>query len=114
MVTNPMDYVDQMAKAGASGFTFHVEVAQGIYIDSCFPHTILQLFLIFMISTCIIRLLSENWQELVKKIKAAGMRPGVALKPGTPVEQVYPLVLNYRNCCLARVRLGYYACLTYL
>ncbi|CAH8255980.1 unnamed protein product [Arabidopsis lyrata] len=62
MVTNPMDYVDQMAKAGASGFTFHVEVAK------------------------------ENWQELVEKIKSAGMRPGVALKPGTPVEQVYPLV----------------------
>ncbi|CAN7090517.1 unnamed protein product [Brassica rapa subsp. narinosa] len=62
MVTNPMDYVEQMGKAGASGFTFHVEVAK------------------------------ENWQELVSKIKSAGMRPGVALKPGTPVEEVYPLV----------------------
>jgi ribulose-phosphate 3-epimerase len=62
MVTNPMDYVAQMAKAGASGFTFHVEVAQ------------------------------DNWQQLVEKIKSTGMRPGVALKPGTPVEQVYPLV----------------------
>ncbi|XP_010430419.1 PREDICTED: ribulose-phosphate 3-epimerase, cytoplasmic isoform-like [Camelina sativa] len=62
MVTNPMDYVEQMGKAGASGFTFHIEVAQ------------------------------ENWQELVRKIKSAGMRPGVALNPGTPVEQVYPLV----------------------
>ncbi|CDY49188.1 BnaA09g10900D [Brassica napus] len=62
MVTNPMDYVEQMGKAGASGFTFHVEVAK------------------------------ENWQELVRKVKSAGMRPGVALKPGTPVEEVYPLV----------------------
>ncbi|VVA96019.1 unnamed protein product [Arabis nemorensis] len=62
MVTNPMDYVEGMAKAGASGFTFHVEVAK------------------------------ENWQELVEKIKSSGMRPGVALKPGTPVEEVYPLV----------------------
>ncbi|CAL9219287.1 unnamed protein product [Arabidopsis halleri] len=56
MVTNPM------AKAGASGFTFHVEVAK------------------------------ENWQQLVEKIKSAGMRPAVALKPGTPVELVYPLL----------------------
>ncbi|CAH2048130.1 unnamed protein product, partial [Thlaspi arvense] len=62
MVTNPMDYVEQMGKAGASGFTFHVEVAK------------------------------ENWQELVSKIKSAGMIPAVALKPGTPVEEIFPLV----------------------
>lgn len=34
----------------------------------------------------------ENWQELIKMIKEKGMRPGVALRPGTPIEQVYPLV----------------------
>ncbi len=33
MVTNPLDYVDELVKAGASGFTFHVEVAQGV--SSC-------------------------------------------------------------------------------
>ncbi|MFS7978464.1 putative ribulose-phosphate 3-epimerase [Helianthus anomalus] len=62
MVTNPLDYVDQLGKAGASGFTFHVEVSK------------------------------DNWQELVKRIKSKGMRPGVALKPGTAVEEVYPLL----------------------
>ncbi|KAK9067369.1 hypothetical protein SSX86_014696 [Deinandra increscens subsp. villosa] len=62
MVTNPIDYVDQLGKAGASGFTFHVEVSK------------------------------DNWHELVKRIKSKGMRPGVALKPGTPVEEVFPLV----------------------
>jgi ribulose-phosphate 3-epimerase len=62
MVTNPMDYVDEFIKAGASGFTFHVEVAK------------------------------DNWQELVRKIKAGGMRAGVALRPGTPIEEVFPLV----------------------
>ena len=37
-------------------------------------------------------LVADNWQELVKQIKSKGMRPGVALKPGTPIEEVYPLV----------------------
>ncbi|XP_038994285.1 ribulose-phosphate 3-epimerase, cytoplasmic isoform-like [Hibiscus syriacus] len=62
MVTNPIDYVEPMGKAGASGFTFHVEVSK------------------------------ENWQELIGRIKSIGMRPGVALKPGTPIEDVYPLI----------------------
>ncbi|TYJ28373.1 hypothetical protein E1A91_A07G254700v1 [Gossypium mustelinum] len=62
IVTNPIDYVEPLGKAGASGFTFHVEVSK------------------------------ENWQELIQKIKLKGMRPGVALKPGTPIEEVYPLI----------------------
>lgn len=62
MVTNPLDYVEPLGKAGASGFTFHVEVSK------------------------------DNWQELVQKIKSKGMKPGVTLKPGTPIEEVYPLL----------------------
>ncbi|CAM0149809.1 unnamed protein product [Urochloa decumbens] len=64
MVTNPSDYVEPMGKAGASGFTFHVEVAR------------------------------DNWQELIQSIKSKGMRPGVSLRPGTPVEEVFPLCLK--------------------
>ncbi|KAK0590141.1 hypothetical protein LWI29_023173 [Acer saccharum] len=62
MVTNPLDYVEPMGKAGASGFTFHIEASK------------------------------DNWHELVQKIKSKGMSPGVALKPGTPIEEVFPLV----------------------
>ncbi|KAK4754682.1 hypothetical protein SAY87_002786 [Trapa incisa] len=62
MVTNPLDYVEPLGEAGASGFTFHVEISK------------------------------ENWQELVHRIKSKGMRPGVAVRPGTPIEEVYPLV----------------------
>ncbi|KAL9684272.1 hypothetical protein QQ045_021707 [Rhodiola kirilowii] len=62
MVTNPLDYVDPLGKAGASGFTFHIEVSK------------------------------DNWRELIHSIKSKGMRPGVALKPGTPIEEVFPLV----------------------
>ncbi|BAT08854.1 Os09g0505700 [Oryza sativa Japonica Group] len=63
MVTNPSDYVEPLAKAGASGFTFHIEVSR------------------------------DNWQELIQSIKAKGMRPGVSLRPGTPVEEVFPLFM---------------------
>ncbi|KAK4409998.1 Ribulose-phosphate 3-epimerase, cytoplasmic isoform [Sesamum angolense] len=58
MVTYPIDYVEPLGKAGASGFTFHVETAK------------------------------ENWQELIHRIKSKGMRPGVALKPETPIEEL--------------------------
>eukprot|EP00262_Sarcandra_glabra_P005953 TRINITY_DN1791_c0_g2_i3.p1 TRINITY_DN1791_c0_g2~~TRINITY_DN1791_c0_g2_i3.p1 ORF type:complete len:237 (-),score=45.89 TRINITY_DN1791_c0_g2_i3:268-945(-) len=73
MVTNPFDYVEPLAKAGASGFTFHVEVSK------------------------------DNWQELIQRIKMKGMRPGVALKPGTPVEEVYPLVEDVNHVELVLV-----------
>lgn len=85
MVTNPMDYVEQMGKAGASGFTFHVEVAKGKLLIFITLHKM-------YLNDIWLLLFSENWQELVRKVKSAGMRPGVALKPGTPVEEVYPLV----------------------
>ncbi|GER30812.1 ribulose-phosphate 3-epimerase [Striga asiatica] len=62
MVTNPIDYVEPLGKAGASGFTFHVEASK------------------------------DNWRELVQRIKSKGMKPGVSLKPGTPIEEVYPLI----------------------
>uniref|UniRef100_A0A803LSF7 ribulose-phosphate 3-epimerase n=1 Tax=Chenopodium quinoa TaxID=63459 RepID=A0A803LSF7_CHEQI len=70
MVTNPLDYVEPLGKAGASGFTFHVEVSKVMPIVD----------------------FVDNWQELVEKIKSKGMKPGVALKPGTPIEEVYPLL----------------------
>lgn len=62
MVTNPLDYVESLGKAGASGFTFHVEASK------------------------------DNWKELIQNIKSQGMKPGVAINPGTSVEEVYPLV----------------------
>ncbi|CAK9250012.1 unnamed protein product [Sphagnum jensenii] len=73
LVTNPLDYVGELVKAGASGFTFHVEVAQAdaVWVEMA-P--------------------TDNWRELVRRIKAGGMRAAVALKPGTPVEVVFPLV----------------------
>lgn len=60
MVTNPEDYVKEMAASGASQFTFHLEA-------------------------------TENPAKLAHDIRAAGMRAGVAIRPGTAVDAVFPL-----------------------
>ena len=64
MVTNPQDYVAPFAKAGANMFTFHVEAP-----DVADPAAL---------------------RALIAAVKAAGMRCGIALKPGTPAEAVFP------------------------
>eukprot|EP00842_Homolaphlyctis_polyrhiza_P000788 jgi/Hompol1/170/HPOL_003020-RA len=60
MVTNPEQWVDDFAKAGASMFTFHIEA-------------------------------TNDAAALVDKIKAAGMRAGVSVKPKTPIESVFEI-----------------------
>ncbi len=57
MVSNPGDYVDAFASAGCNSFTFHIECCDSI-----------------------------TAQTLLTRVKASGMRCGIALKPGTPVE----------------------------
>jgi ribulose-phosphate 3-epimerase len=57
MVTHPAQWVDAFAAAGASGFTFHLES----------------------------ELPAGGAPALAARVAAAGMRPGVAVKPGTPV-----------------------------
>lgn len=89
MVTNPLDYVEPLGKAGASGFTFHVEVSKGKVNVFC---SIASLIWFFFKTNAKLAYSPDNWQELVQRIKSKGMRPGVALKPKTPIEEVYPLV----------------------
>ena len=61
MVTNPGQWVDDMAEAGTDIFTFHVEV-QG------------------------------NIEELIDKVRAKGMKVGLAVKPNTPIDSVFPYI----------------------
>lgn len=56
MVTHPRQWLPVFQKIGVDGFTFHYEAAK------------------------------EDSLQLLKDIKAAGMRAGIALKPKTPVE----------------------------
>jgi ribulose-phosphate 3-epimerase len=59
MVTNPEQWVDDFAAAGADNFTFHIEAA-------------------------------KDAASLIKAIKAKSMKVGIAIKPGTDVEALFP------------------------
>lgn len=60
MVSNPEQWIDDVAKAGADQYTFHYEA-------------------------------TENHEQVIEKIRAKGMKVGIALKPKTPVDVLYPL-----------------------
>jgi ribulose-phosphate 3-epimerase len=64
MVSAPGQWVEDYAKAGASGFTFHIEAVAGL----------------------------DEARALCAAIRAAGMKPGVSVKPKTPVDTVFALV----------------------
>lgn len=59
MITDPIRYIDALARAGADGITFHVEAAKDV-------------------------------GAVIEKIKGHGLKAGLTLKPGTPVEKVLP------------------------
>jgi ribulose-phosphate 3-epimerase len=64
MVTEPAKWVVPLQKAGASSMTFHLE--------SEMP--------------------DNNVEVLIQQIRAAGMKVGMVIKPGTPVDHLYPYV----------------------
>lgn len=64
MVTNPIDYVEPLAKAGASGFTFHVEVSKGGVLLS--EHSC---FLLILVAQCLEeRNLTSDYDEFISEI----------------------------------------------
>jgi ribulose-phosphate 3-epimerase len=62
MVTYPEQWIQDMADAGTNIFTFHIEVTTD----------------------------HEKILKMIETIKATGMKVGIAMKPGTPVESVFP------------------------
>jgi ribulose-phosphate 3-epimerase len=68
-VLNPQNYINDMAAAGASQFTFHIE-AEGVDF-SC-----------------------EKAAEIAAEVKSKGMMAGIALAPETPAEVVFPLIAS--------------------
>ena len=64
MVSNPAQWITDMKDAGADQFTFHLEATDG----------------------------EEETKAVIAQIKAAGMKCGLAIKPGTPVDAFWPFV----------------------
>ena len=61
MITQPIRYIEEFAKAGADWITFHIEA------DT-----------------------QENNLACLEKIHALGCKAGISVKPGTPAEAVRP------------------------
>ncbi|CAG2100843.1 unnamed protein product [Medioppia subpectinata] len=64
MVSEPKRWIQPMADAGANQYTFHLEALNG----------------------------DNEVNDCIRHIREAGMRAGVALKPNTPVQSVFPFV----------------------
>ena len=73
MVSNPMDWVKPMAKAGANLFTFHIESNMPSESDGNGSA-------------------SSGVQTLIDAIKSEGMQVGVSIKPGTSIETILPII----------------------
>lgn len=62
MVTKPEQWIQDMADAGTDIFTFHVEISTD----------------------------TDKIVSIIDAVKAAKMKVGLAMKPGTPVDSVFP------------------------
>lgn len=60
MVSNPLQWIDDVAAAGGSSYTFHYEA-------------------------------TDEPEKVIEKIRESGMKVGLAIKPGTPVDVLFPL-----------------------
>ncbi|TPX72275.1 ribulose-phosphate 3-epimerase [Spizellomyces sp. 'palustris'] len=99
MVSNPEKWVDDFAKAGASLYCFHIE-ATGQYglvrnvVDLKSP-------IIYH------GLPVDDASGLIDKIHAAGMKAGLAVKPKTKVDVVFPLAEKLDQVLIMTVEPGF-------
>ena len=79
MVTEPAKWVQPLKEAGASQFTFHLE--------STLP--------------------SNDVNEMIQIIRDAGMKVGIVIKPGTPVEDLFPYIESIDLVLIMTVEPGF-------
>lgn len=79
MVDDPEYFAMKFGQAGADGITFHYEVFNNI----------------------------PDCENLIEKIHSLYMKAGISLKPGTPVEAIFPLLDKVDICLLMSVEPGF-------
>jgi ribulose-phosphate 3-epimerase len=79
MVSEPAKWVEPLKKAGASSMTFHLE--------SNLPN--------------------NDPKEMIRRIRGAGMSVGMVIKPGTPVETLYPFIEDIDLVLIMTVEPGF-------
>ena len=79
MVSDPMKWIPDFAKAGCDLYCFHYEAVNCDMAQA---------------------------QAVIAAIHAHEMKAGLAIKPGTPVDVLYPLIpsIQYTNLCLVLQR----------
>ena len=105
MVSRPEQWVDDFANAGADGYTFHVEAtgacaAGAARCGARRPSRPRRSGGQLLVRPCApaprapapTPARADDAAGLIERIRARGMKVGVALKPGTPVDAVLPLV----------------------
>ncbi len=86
MVSEPEKWIDDFKQAGADQYTFHLE-ATGMYYLSMPPCN-------HLISLFVLRI-KDDVARVVQKIRAVGMKAGVAIKPKTSAEVLINCLLLY-------------------
>ena len=79
MVTNPENWIDDMAAAGTDIFTFHVEVTS----------------------------IGDDLTPIIESVKSKGMKCGLAIKPATPIESVFPYIDKLDQVLIMTVEPGF-------
>ena len=97
MVTHPEQWVDDFAAAGASSLTFHVEAARayaGLVSRNRASLRVLRCLRdarhpIHIAQSLVV---AGDTRALIDRVRNAGMKVGLALKPGTPVDAIVPFL----------------------
>ncbi|MCB9837863.1 MAG: ribulose-phosphate 3-epimerase [Phycisphaeraceae bacterium] len=91
MVTDPQDFIQPFADAGADHFTFHIEPALGIMKSkgepTAPPH--------------------YDVRDIAERVRTAGMTAGLAINPPTPVEAIEPLLAEFDMILVMSINPGF-------